>query len=132
MQDLGGLLSSSCSEESHHHGTVKDSCLSDLRHQNNCVFSLWLLCVTEEDTSLAVLQMALGLSIFSCVFLSHAAQVVSLLASVSGQGKLPRGGLQQGRACFFVIRTRLEAGRAVACSRLVGPVALFGENCACS
>lgn len=56
MQDLGGLLSSSCTEESHGHGTVKSSYLSDLGHQNYCVFSLWLLCMTEEDTSLAALQ----------------------------------------------------------------------------
>lgn len=61
MQDLGGLLSSSCTEESHGRGTVKNSYLSDLRHQDHCLFSLWLLCVTEEDTSLAALQTALAL-----------------------------------------------------------------------
>ena len=72
MRDLGGLLSSSCTEESHGRGTVKDSYLSDLRHQNDRVLSLWLLCVTEEDTSLAALQTALGLQILSWVFLLHA------------------------------------------------------------
>lgn len=72
MPDLGGLLSSSCTEESHGRGTVKDSYLSDLRRQNDRVLSLWLLCVTEEDTSLAALQTALGLQILSWVFLLHA------------------------------------------------------------
>lgn len=40
MQHLGGLLSSGCTEESHGHGTVKDSYLSDLSHQVHCLFSL--------------------------------------------------------------------------------------------
>lgn len=129
MQDLGGLLSSSCTDESHGHGTVKDSYLSDLRHQHHCLSSLASLhdrgghkpCCSPGGSRVVDIQLCVSFACYLDVFL------LGCLAKVSSwEG----GGGVEEEACFFLVRTKLETGRAAACNRLVGPVALFRENCA--
>lgn len=130
MQDLGGLLSSSCTDESHGHGTIKDSYLSDPRHQHHCLSSLAPLhdrgghkpCCSPGGSRVVDIQLC-----FFCMLPRSPVFLLGCLAKVSSR---EGGGGVEEEAYFFLVRTKLETGRAAACNRLVGAVALFRENCA--